>query len=309
MNAETHYSTLGVAEDATQDEIKKAYRKLAKENHPDKGGDEEVFKKISAAYDAIGDENKRQEYDIQRKNPFAGMGGSHGPSFNDIFNSMFNRQTQQRAHTTTINIQIGALESYKGGKKTITYRRKKSCDTCNGTGGDKRICQNCQGHGQIMQQMGSGMFIQMVAMQCPTCKGHGELIINPCFVCHGASTTDEIKNVDFNLPHGVDDGQFLRLQGLGDYRNSIYGDLIVRIQLERENEFEKIGNNLVYNAYFTVEEIQGDTVVVPHPDGTMNLKLPKKIDTSKPLRVKGKGFKLETIGDLIINQFVKFDRD
>lgn len=310
MNDETYYSVLGVSEDASQDEIKKAYRKLAKENHPDKGGDEEVFKKISVAYDAIGDENKRKEYDYQRNNPFGGMGG-HGMSFNDIFNSVFGRNmnTQPRAHTTNINVNIGTLESYLGIKKTITYKRKKGCETCNGTGGDKRHCHTCQGRGQIMQQMGSGMFIQMVATTCPTCQGRGELIINPCFVCHGTTVNDEIKNVDLKLPHGVDEGQFLRLQGLGDYRNGIYGDLIVRVKLEKENGFEKIGNNLVYDFYFDLDSLKNGTFDVPHPDGVLNLKLPKKIDTSKPLRVKGKGYKTDTIGDLIINQYLKYDRD
>jgi molecular chaperone DnaJ len=311
MNDETYYSVLGVSEDASQDEIKKAYRKLAKENHPDKGGDEEAFKKISVAYDAIGDENKRKEYDYQRTNPFAGMGGGQGMSFNDIFNSVFGRNmnTQQRAHTTNINVNVGTLESYLGIKKTITYKRKKGCETCNGTGGDKRHCHTCQGHGQVMQQMGSGMFIQMVTTTCPTCQGRGELIINPCFVCHGTSVNDEIKNVDLKLPHGVDDGQFLRLQGLGDYRNGIYGDLIVRVKMENENGFEKIGNNLVYDLFLDLDILKVGTFDVPHPDGTMNLKLPKKIDTSKPLRVKGKGFKTDMIGDLIINQYLKYDRD
>jgi molecular chaperone DnaJ len=309
MNSETHYSVLGVSEDASQEEIKKAYRKLAKESHPDKGGDEEVFKKISTAYDAVGDETKRKEYDIQRKNPFAGMGGTHGMNFNDIFNSVFGNQAQQRVHTTNIKIPVGTLESYEGVKKIITYKRKKECETCNGSGGDKRHCQTCQGHGQVMQQMGSGMFIQMVAMPCPTCGGRGELMINPCFVCHGQGSNDEMKEVEVRLPHGVDDGQFLRLQGLGDYRNGVYGDLIVRVELEKQNDFIKIGNNLVFDTYFTLDELKEETFKVPHPDGVLNLRLPKKIDTSKPLRVKGKGFKTDTIGDLIINQYVKFERD
>ena len=106
MNTEDYYSVLGVAEDASQDEIKKIYRKLAKENHPDKGGDEETFKKISLAYDTIGDEEKRKRYDVQRKNPFGGMGGDF--SFNEMFSNFFGQQRQQpRAHTTNIDLNIG----------------------------------------------------------------------------------------------------------------------------------------------------------------------------------------------------------
>lgn len=311
MNTDTYYSVLGVSEDATQDEIKKAYRKLAKENHPDKGGDEETFKKISVAYDAIGDEEKRKEYDIQRKNPFGGMDGNYSDLFNQMFNDAFGNQRRQtqRVHTTNINVPITVFESYLGGKKTITYKRKSSCDPCNGTGGDKRNCPTCQGSGQIVTRIGNGMFIQMATQVCPSCQGRGQHIINPCFVCNGSATKDEIKNIDINLPHGVDDGQFLRLQGMGDYRNGIFGDLIARIQVEKINNFEKYGNHLVYNLFFNLEDLKKDSFEVPHPEGSITIKYPKKIDTSKPLRVKGKGFKLDTIGDLMINQFLKYERD
>ena len=118
-----------------------------------------------------------------------------------------------------------------------------------------------------------------------------------------------MKTIDINLPHGVDDGQFLRLKELGDFRNSLYGDLIVRIKIYSENNFEKFGNNLVYNSFLTIEDFKNDSFKIPHPDGELNIKFPKKIDTSVPLRVKGKGYKTEVVGDLIINQHLKYDRD
>lgn len=307
MNTD-YYSILGVEETATQDEIKKAYRKLAKENHPDKGGDEELFKQISVAYDVIGDEEKRQRYDVERKNPFAGMGGM-GASMSDLFNSVFNQRQQQRTHTTNITINVGTLESYLSQKKNITFKRKTSCETCNGSGGDKRICATCNGSGQILRQMGNGMFIQMVSMQCNGCGGSGHVLVNPCFVCSGSGTKDEIKNVEIKIPHGIDDGQFLRLQSMGDFRNGIHGDLIVRIQLEKENNFIKYGNNLVYDAFFDLEDLKKESFEIQHPDGPLTVKFPKQFDSSKPLRVKSKGFKLDTVGDLLINQFVKFHRD
>ena len=313
MNEETYYSILGVSESATQDEIKKAYRKLAKENHPDAGGDEETFKKISVAYDAIGDEEKRKRYDYERTNPFAKMsGGGFGPSFDELFQSMFGgrqRAQQTRVHSTNIDYTIGTVDSYIGGRRQVTYKRKSMCDPCQGTGGDKRVCHICQGQGQIMTQMGSGMFIQMVAMNCNGCSGHGYILTNPCFVCNGHGNKDEMKTVEINFPHGVDDGQFLRLQSLGDFRNGVYGDLILRIKIEEQNNFQKVGNALLYNAFFDLDDIQKDSFEIPHPDGALSVKFPKKMDTSKPLRVKGKGFKLETVGDLVINQFLKFHRD
>jgi len=309
MNTD-YYSILGVEETATQDEIKKAYRTLAKENHPDKGGDEELFKQISVAYDVVGDEEKRQRYDVQRKNPFAGMDGKMGTSFQEMFNSMFNQQRQQpRAHTTNVTIKLGTLESYKGDKKNISFKRKASCDTCTGTGGDKKVCPTCNGAGQILRQMGNGMFIQMVSIQCNGCGGAGSILVNPCFVCAGTGTKDEIKSVEIKIPHGLDDGQFLRLQSMGDFRNGIYGDLILRIQLDKEDNFIKYGNNLVYDAFFDLDDLKKESFEIQHPDGPLTVKFPKQFDSSKPLRVKSKGFKLDTIGDLLINQFVKFHRD
>jgi molecular chaperone DnaJ len=310
MNAETYYDILGVEETATQDEIKKAYRKLAKENHPDKGGDEDLFKKISVAYDTVGDENKRKQYDVERKNPFGQMGGGFGQSFSDLFNSVFGQQRQQqRAHTTNITISVGVLESFLGKNKTITYKRKTICEPCNGSGGDSQTCVTCQGQGQVVRQVGTNMFVQMVQMQCPTCVGTGRIMINACHSCNGQGNKDEIKNVDVKLPHSVDDGQFLRMQGQGDFRNGIYGDLILRVQVEKEKNFEKFGNHLVYNAYFTLKDLEKDSFEIPHPEGSMTIKFPKDIDTSKPLRVKGKGFKIENGGDLMINQYLKYSRD
>jgi molecular chaperone DnaJ len=310
MNTETHYSILGVGEEATQDEIKKAYRKLAKENHPDKGGDEELFKKISVAYDVVGDENKRKQYDIERKNPFAGMGGGYGQSFNDLFNSMFNQTRQKpKAPTKNINLEISVLDSFLGIKKTVTYQRKVICEPCNGSGGDSKICQTCYGAGHITQRMGSGMFIQIVNVACPSCNGRGKFITNPCQSCNTSGSKDEIKNLEIKIPHGIDDGQFLRLQEMGDFSNGMYGDLILRIFLTKKDNFEKIDNHLIYHAYFTLDDLQKDSFIIPHPEGQLTVKFPNKFDTSKPLRVKGKGFKLNQTGDLMINQYVKYDRN
>lgn len=306
MKSETYYDVLGVEETATQDDIKKAYRKLAKENHPDKGGDEEVFKKISVAYDVIGNEESRKSYDNDRRNPFSRYNGGYAQHFRDMYNETFN---QRRVHTTTIVASIGAVESYLGGKKTIQYQRKTSCDGCSGSGGDKTTCTRCGGNGVIIKQFGNGMFTQVIQTQCDSCFGRGEIITNPCNTCNGSGTKNEIKTVDVKLPHGVDDGQFLRLQGQGDFRDGAFGDLIVRVRVEPENGFEKFGNTLIYNAYFTIDQILSDNFTIPHPDGQLTLKLPKNIDTSKPLRVKGKGFKIGENGDMLVNQFLKFERN
>lgn len=307
MNNENFYQILGVSENATSEDIKKSYRKLAKENHPDAGGNEDVFKKISVAYDTLGDEDKRRQYDQQRKNPFGGFG-----NMGDMFSQMFNRgnnQNNRRVHTSNITVNIGVLDSYRSGKHTLSYRRQNMCEPCSGSGGDKKTCNICGGSGVVVKQVGSGMFVQLMQMACDGCGGTGSKIINPCFLCNGLGHRPEIKNLDISIPHGIDNGQFLRLQGMGDFRNGINGDLVVRIELKPQDNFEKIDNHLVYNAYLNLEDLKSGNITVPHPDGTLNIKMPKKVDTSIPLRVKSKGFRLDTIGDLMIKQFVRFERD
>jgi molecular chaperone DnaJ len=308
---EDYYSVLGVTENATQEEIKRKYRELVKENHPDKGGDEEKFKKISTAYDTIGDENKRKQYDQQKNNPFGNMGGFGGASMEDMLNNMFggNRRQQNRVHDTVIDVHIGVLESYRGGKKTITYNRKDKCNPCNGTGGEKKVCQTCGGQGFTVKQMGSGMFIQIVQVACGTCNGVGKVTTAACYACGGQGAINKINTVDVQLPHGIDDGQFLRLQGLGDYRNGGYGNLVVRVKTINESNFEKSGPHLIYNAFLKIEDFQRGTFDVPHPDGVMNIKFPDNIDTSTSLRVKNKGFRGQQNGDLLINQYLKYTRN
>lgn len=308
MNNENFYQILGVSENATSDDIKKAYRKLAKENHPDAGGDENKFKKISVAYDTLGDEEKRLQYDNQRKNPFGGFGNVED-MFNQMFNGRRNNQNARRTHTSNITVNIGVLDSYKAGKQTLSYRRQSMCDPCQGTGGDRKTCNNCGGTGNIVRQVGSGMFVQLIQMACDVCGGSGSKLINPCFLCSGVGSKPEMKTIDISVPHGVDNGQFLRLQGMGDFRNGIYGDLVVRIELRPQDNFDKIDNHLIYNAFLTLDDLKSGNLDVPHPDGLLSIKMPKKVDTSIPLRVKSKGFRVETIGDLLINQYVKFERD
>jgi molecular chaperone DnaJ len=307
MNAENYYSILGVEETATQEDIKKAYRKLAKENHPDKGGDEELFKKISVAYETVGDENKRLQYDNQRKNPF---GNGNFSGFGDMFDMFKTQFRQHRKPSRVVNVSVDVIKSFKNEKVSINYKRKEKCDPCNGTGGDKKVCGTCNGEGVLWRQMGSGMFVQMVQMPCESCKGHGFTLTNACYACHGSGTKDEIKTVEIKIPHGIDDGQMLRLGDMGDYTDGIYGDLIVKIVLTSESGFEKLGEHLIYNKFFNLEDLKKDNFMIPHPEGDISINFPKHIDTSKPLRVKAKGFRIQNVtGDLLIRPYLKYDRD
>ena len=305
-----YYKVLGVSRDASQDDIKKAYRKLSKQFHPDvnpDGGDK--FKEIGEAYGVLSDETKRQQYD--NPNPFTGGGGG---SMEDFFN-MFNQQAQQqrrrpKAPDKVVNVDISPLESFMGMEKELSYQVRKQCETCVGTGGDREVCNTCQGHGRVRQKFGSGMFAQVVESDCPQCRGEGYMIINPCHSCGGQKTKPSFENVKVNIPQNVDSGDFLRLQGKGDfYPNRGVGDLILKVNMIKKDQFEKVNNDLVYHHKINVNEfISMKNIQVPHPDSNINIPLPELLDTEKPLRVRGKGFKIQGVtGDLYIKLSVTRD--
>jgi len=309
MSQDNYYTILGVNENASQDEIKKAYRKLAVKHHPDKGGSEETFKKISEAYDTLSDENKRQQYNNRNNNPFGG-GGGFDP-FSDMFGSMFNQgggfsQNFRRGNDRVINVNVGVLESFKGGDKVINYTREIMCNDCNGQGGEKTRCHVCEGHGYRTIRVGASMFNQVVRQTCGNCKGSGQVYKTVCNTCNGKTTKSNMETIKIKLPHGVDESQFLKMQGNGDYSNGGYGNLVMKINIVPEFNWEKMGNDLIYNKYYSYEELNLDSIEIPHPNGDISINLPKEFNTTIPLRVKGKGFHG---GDLFVRQHVKFTKN
>lgn len=291
-----YYTILGVTETATQDEIKKTYRKLSKQYHPDVNPDgEEKFKEITEAYENIGEESKRNEYDIRRKNPFHGMGGSPF-DIHSMFEQMMNGGTpkQKRAPDKVINITINPLESYFGTKKELTLKNLSKCTPCQGTGGAKKICDTCQGQGMVVQVMGTGLFAHRIQTTCPTCQGSGSQILNACTSCFGNGRKVEDENLMVNIPPNVDNGDFLRLSQKGDFDpgSKLRGDLILKVNLINDDKFEKSGFDLIYNLRIhPLNLILDDELIVEHPDGNLSIKIPESITTSKPLRIVGKGYK------------------
>ncbi len=303
---ENFYEILGVSETSTQDEIKKAFRTKSKVMHPDKGGNEEDFKKINEAYDTLGDENKRTQYDQQRNNPFGG-----GNPF-DIFNEMFNGGgfggfQQRKAPDKIVDLHIGVVDSYLGKDMTTNFMRKTNCNTCDGKGGERITCNTCNGTGTLTQRVGNSFFANIIRTTCATCAGRGFKFKETCGTCHGEGRIDENMTINMKLPEGISDGQFIKGQGYGDFHNGMFGDVIFRINIVPQNGFERNNADLIYNKFLSLSDLNSDSISVPHPDGEMMLNLPKEIDTSKPLRVKGKGFKNER-GDLYVNLFVKHTR-
>ena len=300
MSQEDYYKVLGVQENSDQETIKKAYRSLAKTHHPDKGGNDEIFKKVSEAYDVLGDENKRAQYDNQRRNPF-GNGGFN--PFDSFFGGGGRRQPGRP--DKVINITVTVTESYLGVEKEFEYPRKHKCNPCNGEGGDRVTCRVCNGVGQIQQKVAMGMFTQIFSQPCGACQSRGYTFSKVCGTCSGEGRITKNNTLKVKLPVGVDESQFLKLSGNGDYSNGGYGNLVIKVNVVSDNNFEKIGDDLVYNAFFNYEDLSKATLNVPHPLGDLTITLPKEFDTTKPLRVKSKGFNNK---DMFVRLYVKFVR-
>jgi molecular chaperone DnaJ len=291
-----YYDILGVSETATQDEIKKAYRQLSKQYHPDVNPNgEEKFKEVAEAYDNVGDENKRRDYDNKKNNPFANMGGGSF-DFNSVFEQMMGGQRQHRptAPDKVLNVFITPVESYHGSKKELKYEYFDHCQPCDSNGGERSICNHCNGQGVVMQKMGTGMFQQVFQTNCPTCMGNGSIITKPCMSCGGVGKIKNTENLVVSIPKNVDNGNFMRVAGKGDYNPGVRlrGDLILKVDVNKADDFEKLGMDLIYYKKLTVlDVITKKQLLVPHPDGDLMINIPKNLNTEKPLRLLKKGYR------------------
>jgi molecular chaperone DnaJ len=301
-----YYKILGVEENASDEDIKKQYRKLSKEYHPDLNPQgAETFKEIAEAYENIGSTSKRAEYDNRRKNPF------NGNNLDDLFNSMFSggnpfRQQQRKsAPDKIIKLAITIQESFLSSEKNITYLRNGACNTCKGSGGEQQRCNTCGGLGFQLKTFGTGFMVQQIRTNCETCGGRGYTLIHKCYYCDGRGVKAESHQINIKIPHGIDDGQFIKLKSLGDFNQGEYGDLVLQIQILPDESWQKMGNDLVYKVFLDYEDLKRPNYLIPHFHGELSVTAPKIFDTSKPLRVRGKGF---NNGDLYINLFVRFDR-
>jgi len=317
-----YYEILGVSKEASQDEIKKQYRKLSKQYHPDinpTGADK--FKEIAEAYDVLSDENKRQVFDRggdpNSKNPFGGQGGFgnmddflRNMGFNgDPFGSTFNNQRQQsRVPDTIIELLVNPVESFLGSKKNLNFVIQDECNTCSGAGGTRKVCSQCGGQGYITQTVGTGFFRQMVQNPCGGCNTTGYQITNACKTCSGKGTLPKQQNVDFNLPVGCDDGDFFRLGMMGNYYYGAgRGNVVVKVVMTKEGGYEKMGRDLVYNKIMTpLELLLDNTFNIPHPSGDLKVNKPLGLNTEKPLRLKGKGYTIQgVVGDMYVKLHVR----
>lgn len=302
-----YYNILEVTENASDEEIKKQYRKLSKKYHPDvnpDGGDK--FKEIAEAYDVLSDPQKKSNWLNQKNNPF------QGTEFEDFFKNMFRGgapqnpfNQRQKNPDKVIKMVVTPFDSYKGVEKEINYQRNVGCHECGGSGGDNQHCTQCHGAGVLIQVVGSGFFQQQVRRTCPSCQGRGYIITKYCGSCSGVGTKSNFESIKITLPKGVDDGQFFKIPERGDFNNGFYGDLIVQAIMENNGDFQKIGNDLIYNMNLGYNDLLSDHFMVPHPSGDLKVPAPDLIDTTRPLRLKGKGY---PNGDMYVKLNVKFNK-
>jgi molecular chaperone DnaJ len=322
--ADELYKTLGVSKDASEDEIKKAYRKLARQYHPDRNpGDdaaEEKFKEISAAHDVLSDPEKRKEYDAGPSfggfgggNPFGGaagspyggaggaQSGSFGGDFGDILSGIFSRgggsgraQRQQvRGRDLETEVNLTFDQAINGTQISVTVPKAERCETCHGSGaapGTAPItCPRCEGRG--IDPQNQGFF--SISQPCPQCGGAGEIIEDPCPTCGGSGLTQQNKRFKVNIPAGVKDGSRIRLAGKGEAgpRGGPAGDLYVTTRVAASPVFRRLENgNLEVTVPISIPEaVRGGTIEVPTLEGTKKIKVAPGTKHGAIQRLRGEG--------------------
>ncbi len=317
-----YYDVLSVSQNASADEIKKAYRKLALKFHPDRNaGDknaEDRFKEANEAYSVLSDPQKRQMYDqFGHAGPAGsggfdfGQGGGFSDVFGDIFEEFFGGQTGQRGSRAQrgsdlrYNLSISFEEALLGKEGKIKLRRPEQCGQCQGTGakgGATKRCSTCNGAGQVRFQQG----FFTVSRTCSACRGAGTIIADPCEQCHGHRFIEREKSISVRIPPGVDTGTRLRVTGEGEAGSNggPPGDLYVVITVGDHPEFARDGDHILYEAPISfVKAALGATIEVPTIKGKTPLKIPPGTQDGKILRLKGLGFpnlRGHGIGDQVI---------
>jgi molecular chaperone DnaJ len=332
MAKRDYYDVLGVTKNATEDEIKKAYRKMAMKYHPDKNqGDkaaEEKFKEAAEAYDVLGNASKKQKYDQFGHAGFsAGGGGGHGDfssmddifsAFGDIFGgggfgggSSRGGRRVNRGTNLRIKVKLDLNEILTGVEKKIKVNKYVSCVPCKGTGAQNGSgfsnCNTCRGTGQVTRVVQTMLGQMQTASTCPGCGGEGQIIKEKCKSCYGDGIVKGEEVISINIPAGVAEGMQLSMQGKGNAaaRGGVPGDLLIVVEETEHPTLKRDGNNLLYNLFISVPEvILGTSAEINTLDGKAKIKIEPGTQSGKVLRLRGKG--LPNIngyekGDLLVN--------
>ncbi len=332
MAKKDFYEVLGINRDASDDEIKKAYRKLAMKHHPDRNPDnpkaEEHFKEAKEAYEILSDAQKRAAYDQYGHagvDPQAGGFGPGGPgnmggfadAFGDIFGDIFGggrsggRGGVYRGADLRYNLEISLEDAARGTETRIRIPTMEQCESCGGSGAKKgtepKTCPTCQGHGQVRMQQG----FFSIQQTCPKCHGSGRFVADPCQACHGAGRVKQHKTLSVKIPAGVDEGDRIRLSGEGEHGvgGGPSGDLYVQIHIKPHQVFQRDHDDLHCEmpVSFTIAALGGE-IEIPTLDGLAKIKIPAETQSGKVFRLRGKGIKgvrSHSHGDLMCHVVVE----
>lgn len=312
MSKRDYYEVLGIDKDASKQDIRKAYRKLAREYHPDvnKAPDaEEKFKEIKEAYEVLKDDQKRAQYDQfghagPQTGGFGGFGGSEDFSgFGDIFDMFFGgggrrqnpnapRQGADLQYTMTLDFE----EAVFGKETEITIPKEESCQTCNGSGAkpgtSPQTCHHCNGSGQLSYEQSTPFGRIVNRRVCHHCQGTGKIIVDKCATCHGTGKVKKQANIKVSIPAGIDDGQQIRLSGKGEsgINGGPPGDLFVVIRVREHEFFKRDGDHIFLELPITFSQAAlGDEIEVPTVHGKVAFKIPAGTQTGKTFRLRNKG--------------------
>lgn len=329
-----YYEVLGVDKGASKDEIKKAYRNLAKQYHPDRNKAADAadkFKEATAAYEVLMDDQKRTAYDQYGFAGTQGFGGGGGfgdfggfgggfnsaefgfDDFGDIFSSFFgggvskSRKREQRGADLSMKLDVSFMDALFGAEKKISYQRKIVCDECLGSGGLKgkkaEQCSTCHGSGKVTKLQKTILGNIQTVTECNVCNGTGETHAEKCDKCHGHGTIDHHEVISIKIPKGTPDGLTLRFSAKGNagVRGAAYGDLYLEIEVKEHEIFERVGDDIYMDLKIPVTiAVLGGEISVPTVHGDVNVKIPAGTQPEKVLRLKEKGapkFKHDSMGD------------
>ena len=314
-----YYKILNINSKATQDEIKKAFRTLSKQHHPDKGGEEKKFQEISQAYDTLGNVDKRTRYDHDLQNPFHNQRrqGGRGPNMEDVFNQFFNNQPnnaqtrRRKGRTLNIPLTVTLEDVYFGSKKTLNYKKRINCLGCGGNGGESLTCPTCRGTGQVQHTVGNAFFRQVRTEACNTCRGQGKTLTSKCGICDGRGGNEKMTSIEFSVPTELVTGQNYTFRGFGDeIGDGEPGDLTVQMVILRHKDFIISGSDLVYEPEISVlDMVIGIKLKVPYFGSDLVFKIPQGAELGQLLKLGGKGLRTSHgVGDLLIKPKVNMPK-
>lgn len=310
-----YYEILGVTKSASEDDIKKAFRKLAQKYHPDKkGGDEAKFKEVSEAYAVLSDKNRRAQYDMQGQG-FSGQSGGFGGfdfsqfsngfqqgnfqefDLGDIFGEFFGGSSSRnrRGRDISIDIELSFRDSVFGAERRVLISKIGSCETCNGTGAEKGsktiTCSSCNGKGDLRETRNTLFGSFTSTRTCPKCHGKGTVPEKPCHTCHGEGVSRREEEIVINVPAGVENGEMIRMPGRGEASSGgPSGDLYVKLHIKQDAMFAREGNNLITVLKIRLSDaLLGGTYQIKTLEGEETITIPEGVSHGETIKIRGRG--------------------